>query len=327
MDHIEGSGTLEDYVLFHDGVRFKRTGYLSESFAYDPETTKAGRKATKAIYENPTVLVTKRKIMTVEDIDPLLSSLQQQGKKDLVIFADDMDSGVATMLVNTHKAGIFNICIIKAPVLWKEYVFEDFAKCCGATVVEDANGITFKNLAINHLGTCGRIVIDKDEVLINGTADLTEWKAELQKRGDNDSKLRLHWLNSKGATIRLGATNEGELSNLRLACLDGVHSAESALDNGVVEGGGKALAKIEIDGILTEVLKAPYNQIKKNGSNVDIDLFEKGIVDSAQVVKNSLRNAIKIATIALTTDKLVDIPKITLEEAQIQSLLANKRLY
>lgn len=351
INHIEGSGTLEDYLIFHDGVRFKGTGLLSDSLVHDSETKKAGRKETKAIYEKPTVLVTKRKIMTIEDIDPLLGELQRQGKKDLVIFTDDMDSGVATMLINTHKEGLFNICIIKAPTLWKGYVFEDFAKCVGATIVEDANGITFKNLALPHLGTCERIVVDREETVITGTADLTDWKLELIKRGDNDSKLRLHWLNSKGATIRLGATNEGELSNLRLACLDGVYSAESALNSGIVAGGGVALntiaSKIE-NPILKTALGAPIQQIIVNclgklkgpvigfltdsqGFNAKtgevVDMFEAGIVDSAQVVTNSLRNAIKIATIALTTDNLIDIPKPTLEEAQIESLLSNRRMY
>lgn len=350
VDHIEASGTLEDYVIFHDGVRFKGTGYLAESMAHDPEAKKDGRKETKAVYENPVILVTKRKIMTIEEIDPLLTGLQNAGRKDLVIFTDDMDSGVVTMLINTHKAGIFNICIIKAPIIWKGYVFEDFAKCVGATIVEDATGITFKSLAENHLGTCGRIVIDKDEVVITGTADLNEWKEELKKRGDEDSKQRLHYLNSKGATIRLGATNEGELSNLRLATIDGVYSAESALNSGVVAGGGICLSNVARkfgNSIITEPLLAPLKQIVKNagyenlnawkedneevGFNAKtgkfVNMFEAGIVDSAQVVKNSLRNAIAMASLILTTDKLVDIPKPTLEEAQIEALLTKKPMF
>lgn len=348
VDHIESSGTLEDYVIFHDGVRFKGTGYLAESLVYDPEAKKDGRKETKAVYENPVILVTKRKIMSIDEIDPLLTALENAGRKDLVIFTDDMDSGVATMLINTHKAGIFNICIIKAPIIWKGYVFEDFAKCVGATIVEDATGITFKSLAENHLGTCQRIVIDKDEVLISGTADLTDWKEELKKRGDEDSKQRLHYLNSKGATIRLGATNEGELSNLRLATIDGVYSSESALNSGIVAGGGIALlnvvSKIQ-NVVLQQALQAPLKQIIKNagkdgellqlshtkGLNAKtgeiVDMFEAGIVDSAQVVKNSLRNAIAMASLILTTDKLIDIPKPTLEEAQIEALLTKKSMF
>lgn len=335
VDHIEASGTLEDYVIFHDGVRFKGTGYVSESMAHDPEAKKDGRKEVKAIYEKPVILVTKRKIMSIEEIDPLLTALQNAGRKDLIIFTDDMDSGVATMLINTHKAGIFNICIIKAPVIWKQYVFEDFAKCVGATIVEDATGITFKSLAENHLGTCDRIVIDKDEVVITGTADITDWKKELQERGDEDSKQRLHYLNSKGATIRLGATNEGELSNLRLATIDGVYSAESALNSGIITGAGIVLwdlanTRYLNNPLLSQILCSPLRNIAKNAGITEKELIEnlpERVKDSVQVVKNSLRNAIAIASLILTTDKLVDIPKPTLEEAQIEALLTKKSMF
>lgn len=347
INHIEASGTFDDDVQFSEGVHFTDTGFLSPYMVHDEQAKKEGRTEKKAVYENPAILVTKRKIMTDDDIAPLIDTLLQMQKKDLVIFTDDMDSTVATNLVNTHKAGVMNICIVKAPVLWKHYVFEDFAKVTGATIVEDATGVTFKNLALDHLGTCGQITIDKDEVIIVGAQDISEHVAELKAKGDEDSLRRIWWLTTKTATIRLGANNEGELSLLRLKTEDAIHSSQLALNYGIVAGGGVALLNVSgvIDHpVLKKALEGPARQIRKNaglaevnylygGKDVrgidaktgqDVDMFKAGIVDSAIVVKNAMRNAIGIASRVLTTNVLIDLPKRTIEELQLE-ILGKKR--
>lgn len=329
INHIEASGTWQDEVLFTEGVRFVDTGFLSPYMVHDEEAKKEGRTEKRAVYYNPAVLVTKRKIMTEMDIAPLIDSLLKQGKKDLVIFTDDMDSNVATALVNTHKAGIMNICIIKAPVLWKQYVFEDFAKVTGSTIVEDATGVTFKNLAFDHLGTCGKIVIDKEETIVTGIADITEHIEDLKKQDNEDSKLRLWWLTTKTATIRLGATNEGELSLLRLKAEDAIHSSKLALEGGVVAGGGVALKNVakQLQSPFSSVLEAPFKQIAQN-TGMDEQTFEKqipeNILDAAIVTKNAIRNAIGIASRVLTTDVFLDLPKKTKEEMELEILQAKR---
>lgn len=344
INHVESSGTLEDYVIYHNGVRFQNTGFLSEYMVHDEQAKKENRTEKKAVYENPVILVTKRKIANDQDIDPLLTTLLKQGKKDIVIFTDDMDSSIATRMVDTHKAGIMNICIIKAPVLWKQYIFEDFAKVTGATIIEDATGVTFKNLGFAHLGTCGKIVIDKDETIITGGADITDHINDLKQRGDEDSLRRVWWLSTKTATLRLGANNEGELSHLRLSAEDAVHSSYLALHHGIVAGGGVALlnvAKNSTNELLTTVLQAPFKQIIQNanfsipqlkdnlGMDVKtgevVDMFDAGIVDSAIVVKNAIRNAVAIASIILKSTILIDIPKRTAEDLQME-ILQNKRM-
>lgn len=328
FNHIEGSGTLEDYVVMSLGVKFKDTGLLTPAMVHDDEAKKAGRTEKKAVYENPAILVTKRKISKDEDIDPLISTLIQQGRKDLVIFTDDMDSQVATNLVNTHKAGLMNICVIKAPIMFKNYIFEDFAKTVGATILEDATGITFKNLGLHHLGTCDKIVVDAEDTVITGGADLTEHIADLKQRGDNDSLLRVHWLSTKTATIKLGATNEGELSFMRLKCEDAIHSSNLALQYGVVQGGGLCLYKIADsihDERLKEVFKAPLLQIARNMNSGKPHDIPDNIVDASMVVKNAVRNAIGIALIALTTDTFIDQPIKSFEDKQLELLSAKQR--
>lgn len=318
----EGSGTYETSYVFIDGVRFAGTGYLSPYMVHDEVAVKEGRKETQAIYENPLILVTKNKISHFRDINPLLDRLNSNdfiekfGKKDLVIFTDDMDSTVASVMIKAHLDKIFNILIIKAPVLWKQYVFEDFAKVTGATIIEDASGLNFKNLELKHLGTCGTITVDKDETIITGTADIHDHLSMLKAEGTVDSKLRLSWLITKTAILRLGANNESELSYLRLKCHDAINASRLALRDGVVEGGGAALTYVaaflhdsDVEKILSDALVAPFKQNLKN-MRLDKKNWGDEIIDAAAVIKNAVRNAISLASTVLTCGAVITlVPK------------------
>jgi chaperonin GroEL len=306
---VEGSGTYETSYRIINGVRFDMAGYLSPYMNYDDPI--------KAIYENPLILVTKKKIVTDEDINPLLKQLELDNKKDLVIFAQDMDSNVASMLIDLHKSHRFNICIIKAPSLWRDFYFEDFAKCVGATIISDETGLnSFKNLPISVLGTCEKIIVDADETIIIGHKPIEEHIEQLRAKGDDDSKLRLNWLTNKTCIIKLGANSETDLSYKLLKTRDAIRSCELALKYGVVQGGGLCLYGVSLSldntitgNLLTSVLQAPHNQIKANG----IDFIEDTIVDSAAIIKNAIRNAVGIASTILTASSIVYLQKEKVE--------------
>lgn len=308
----EGSGTFQTSFSVIEGVRFADTGYLSPYMVHDEQALKDGQRETKAVYENPTILVTKRKITHLNDINPLLEVMTKQGKKDLVIFTDDMDSGVASILVKAHQDKVLNVLIIKAPVLFKNAVFEDFARITGSTIVEDASGINYKNLSLNHLGTCGKIVVDKDETVVTGIKDISDHLTDLRSRDDDESKLRLSWLCTKTAILKIGANNESELSYKRLKCYDAISSSGLALKDGVVAGGGLALHRISTDlwrnEIVAKALDAPYQQIIKNNGNQIESIDENVIMDSAAVVKNAVRNAISLASTILTSQIVITLP-------------------
>src|ERR1035437_1898123 len=187
--NIEGSRTYETSYQLRNGIRFEMTGMLSPEMVHDEEAVKDKRKETKAVYEKPIILVTKKKITTVDDINPLLIEMRNAEKKDLVIFTNDMDSNVASLLVGLHKSKEYNVLVIKAPVLWQNMVFEDFAKCVGATILEDATGVSFKNLTFNHLGTCGRIEVEGEDTILTGIQDISEYTKMLADKGDNDSLI------------------------------------------------------------------------------------------------------------------------------------------
>lgn len=339
---LEGSGTEQTNYTLIKGIRFTDTGYLSPYMVHDEIAKKAGARETKAVYENPTILVTKRKIEHLNDVNPLLQEMTKRGQKDLIIFTNDMDSGVASVLIKAHKEGIINCLVIKAPTLWSNYVFEDFARVTGSTIVEDSAGINFKNLNLGHLGTCDKIIVDKEETIIIGGKDISDHLADLKQKGDTDSMLRLSWLTTKTAILRLGSKSEAELSYLRLKAEDAIHSCRLALQDGVVEGGGLCLAKISAEVpentaglILARALQAPTRQICQN-AGIEInptimggydaktgqpcDMYEAGIIDAARIVKMAVRNAIGVASIALTSETLITLPEKTPEQIAAEVL-------
>ena len=270
--HLEGSGTYQTSYSLIDGVRFVDTGYLSPYMATD------GKKAT---YEKPAILVTKNKISHIKDIDPILQAVIARGTKTLVIFTDDMDSNVARILIELQKneKRSINILIIKAPTLWKTYVFEDFAKITGATIIEDTSGTSLgMKFNLSWLGTCDTLIVDKEETTVIGIADITDHIKSLEEEGTADAKLRLSWLTTKTAILKLGAKSETELSYLMLKAEDAIHSSRLALKHGIVAGGGVALfnaAKVMPDtiggNILKKALLVPIMQIATNAGNPKVE--------------------------------------------------------
>lgn len=323
---LESSGTYETTYNFIEGVRFQDTGYLSPYMVHDEESRKEGRKESKAIYEKPVILVTKRKIANKKEANKLLMALYQQNIKNLVIFTDDMDSDVAAAMVNHHlatKMGAdlqfpMNILIIKAPILWKNYVFEDFAKITGATIVEDSTGVNWGNLEIKHFGACDKIIVDKEETTVIGIKDIADHIAEIkadESLPSQDKSIRLAYLTTKTCILRLGAKSESELAWKKLKCEDAVFSCRRALEGGVVPGGGITLKKAAdalpdtIGGnILKEALKAPTAQICANMGIPEPDSFEEWVIDSAPIVVGAVRNSIGIASTLLTTSSIITLP-------------------
>ncbi len=348
-------GKEKDSYDFIQGVRFANfCGLLSPEMVHDEEAIKEKRKENRAVYENPLVLITKRKITNIREIDPIIK-LAQRKQQDLVIFTDDMDSQVAQVIIANHKLrkegirlDIPRITIIKAPTVWKDYVFEDFSKCVGATVVCDPTGVTFKNLEEKHLGTCEKIIVEKDETILIGTQDLTEHIKGLNSiiesgnDGNDDTLRRIGWLSAKTVLLKVGGMSDTELSYRRFKVEDTLGTVRTGLSEGITVGGGMCLFNVIKDlpstlggDILKRVLEIPARQIAINarqklddvkeqiggtkGFNSKTkrvsDLMEDGVVDSVGTVFHSIQNAISIASTVLTIDGDIDLPP---KEKQIQ---------
>ena len=322
----EGSGTYETFYRIVNGVRFDMAGYYDVSMAYDENARNSKIKETKAIYEKPLILVTKKKIISDDDINPLLNEIEDlysKGKianKNLVIFTQNMDEAVSSMLVGLHQSHRFNICIVKVPSLWRDYYYEDFAKCTGATIIDDTTGKTFKNMHLTDLGTCSKITIEADETIINPSVDISEHIAQLQQKGDNDSKLRLGWLNTQTALLKLGSNISNDLSLKLLKTYDAIRSSELALKYGIVKGGGRCLWEIantlphtDSGKILAEALRVPEVQNFANGVK-EIDYTK--VIDASMVVKKAVRHAIGISSTILTASSLIYLPDEPNKEPQ-----------
>ncbi len=322
---IDASGTFDTKVTITDGVKLRNCGYMAHYMA---------NQGSSAVYKNPYILVCKQRISTLADIDPLFQEISGKGVNELVLFVDDIDPAVANALAFTHQKAIFRTLIIKAPILWKDWLFEDLAKITGATIVEPSSGLTFKALRMSHLGTCEKLTTSKTDTVVVGIKDISEHIKMLEERNDEDSKLRLAWLKTKAATLFLGASSESELSYKRLKAEDARNASYLALQGGVVPGGGVALKNASeglpdtIGGkVLKIALKAPISQIIANAgvsgipemlgsegfdatTRTVVDMWEAKIIDPLRVVKNSIKNAVSVAGTVLTAETIVIKPKV-----------------
>lgn len=324
--HLESSGTPKTHFKVTNGVRFMDAPYLAQSLANEEK---------KAVYENPTILVTKKKISNLGEINPLLRTLVDMEKESLVIFTDDMDNAVAESLIKVNQGGEIKILIIKAPTIWKDYVFEDFAKCVGATIVESGSGLDLKKLPLSALGTCGKIITDSKETILLETKDISAHIKELQEDGSIDSKHRLSWLVTKTCNLYLGANSESDLYYKTMKCKDAINASRLALQDGVVNGAGMclvmvadAIASSPVSDILRKALIAPNKQLGLNAGLKGFDGYattDKSVLDAAMVIKNAVRSAIGLASTALTIG--VSVPFIEMTKEDIALLNSTKKMF
>lgn len=295
---IDHSGTFDTYYEIKEGVRLRNAGFLSPSMANDD-------KGIVATYIKPKVLITKQKIATNSEIGPIIDGLSKVGVKELVIFADEVDSSVVQAMALANASGVFKCLVIKAPKLWKDWLYEDFSKITGATIIEPATGVSFKNFELRHLGTCDKIMTTKDETTVIGIKDISTHIAYLNSLNTDDAKIRISWLNTKAGILKIGANSETELSYISKKAKDGRNASYLALKEGVVAGAGTSLVRAsekmpDTAGgrILREALKVPHNTLKSNMG--ETQSINNDILDPVIVVRNAVKNAISIAGTVLT---------------------------
>ncbi len=242
------SFTIESEVV--EGMQFDK-GYVSPYMITNSERMEAE-------YKNAAVLVTDKKISTIKEILPLLEKLAQSGQKDLVIIAEDVDGeALATFVVNKLR-GTFNVLAIKAPGYGdrKKEMLTDIALTVGAQVVTEDLGRSLEKADLTHLGKAGRIVATKDTTtIVDGKGkkeDIDARVSALKQQAENtDSSFdrekleeRIAKLAGGVAVVRVGAATETEMKYLKLKIEDAVNATKAAIEEGIVPGGGSALAKV-----------------------------------------------------------------------------------
>jgi chaperonin GroEL len=350
---VEESKTLETQLEVVEGMQFDR-GYLSPYFVTDPERMEVA-------IENAYILINEKKISSMKDLLPLLEQIAKSGKPLLIIAEDVEGEALATLVVNKLR-GTLQVAAVKAPGFGdrRKAMLQDIAILTGGKAITEDLGIKLENVQIADLGQAKKITIDKDNTtLVEGKGKhgdiegrVKEIRSQIDKTtSDYDrEKLqeRLAKLVGGVAVIKVGAATETEMKEKKARVEDAMHATRAAVEEGIVPGGGVALArcvaaldKLKLEGdeqigvnIVKRAIQEPLRQIAENAGeegavvlgkisdSKDInfgynaltgdyeDMIKAGVLDPTKVVRTALTNAGSIAALMLTTEALVaEIPE------------------
>ncbi|MFN3763081.1 MAG: chaperonin GroEL, partial [Anaerolineae bacterium] len=282
---VEESKGLEFETEYVEGMQFDR-GYISAYFITNPETM-------ECVIEEPYILIHDKKISAAEDLMPILEKLVQQGKRELVVIAEDVDGAALATLVVNKLRGMLNCVAVKAPGFGdrRKAMLQDIAILTGGRVITEEEGRKLEGATIADLGRADKVIVTKDDTtIVGGRGDeraikgrMEQIKVEIEKStSDYDrEKLqeRLAKLAGGVAIIRVGAATETELKEKKHRVEDALSATRAAIEEGIVPGGGVALVNAipaldnvkmqyrdEQTGveILRTALEAPLQQIAEN---------------------------------------------------------------
>jgi chaperonin GroEL len=280
---IEDSNTIGNFYEMVEGMQFDR-GYISQYMVTNQEKM-------ESVLEDPYVLVTDKKISSIQEILPLLEKMVQSGKKELLIVAEEVDSeALATLVVNKLR-GIFNVLAVKAPGFGdrRKEMLQDIAVVTGGEFISEELGKKLDNATLDDLGHAHKVVASKDNTtIVGGKGDkklieerVAQIKAQIKKtESDFDKEKlqeRLGKLSGGVAILKVGAPTESAQKELKQRVEDAVSATRAAMEEGIVPGGGIALWNVAFEmqaesgsaaaaahRILDRALKAPLIAIVEN---------------------------------------------------------------
>ncbi|MBF1027946.1 chaperonin GroEL [TM7 phylum sp. oral taxon 348] len=295
----------------------------------------------EAVYDKPAIVITDKKLSSIQDVAPILEKLAQAGKKDLVLIADEVEGEALSVMVLNKLKGVFNSVAVKAPSFGdrRKEILEDIAVLTGATVISEERGMNFDNVGLDVIGSARKVIVGKDETtIIEGAGAKKEVESRIGlivAQSDNaqssydKSELdkRAAALSGKVAVIKVGGASETEIDEKKFRVDDAVAATKAALAEGIVAGGGVTLVNlannIKTEGtdsvsagklILKNALKQPFVQIMKNaGLNSEALL--------AQVEAAKPGNGINVMTpekglIDVKKSGVIDPARVTKEAVQ-----------
>ncbi len=352
---VEESQTLGLEKEVVEGMQLDK-GYVSPYMVSD--TTRM-----EAVVENAPILITDKKISSIQELLPLLEKMAAEGRKDLVIIAEDVEGEALTTLVLNKLRGTFNAVAIKAPAFGdrRKAMLEDIAILTGGQLVTEEVGLKLEDATVEMLGEARKVIATKDNTTIvegKGSAKALKERVAMIKAqiGEMTSEYELEKaqervakLEAGVAVIKVGAATEVELKEKKLRIEDAINSTKAAVAEGIVPGGGSALAKagrvldtmkLEDEeqigvNIVSRSLVAPLRQIAANAGISDValileavtkkgdaktgwdfarneqaDMLARGIIDPVKVTKSALVNAASAAALLITTEgAVVEIPE------------------
>src|SRR5271157_2431898 len=346
---VEEAKGMETTIEVVEGMQFDR-GYLSPYFVTDAESM-------ETVLENPVILIHDKKISSMKDLLPVLEKVAQTGSPILVIAEDVEGEALATLVVNKLR-GTLKVAAVKAPGFGdrRKAMLEDVAVLTSGTVISEEAGYKLENATVTYLGKAKKVTIDKDNTtIVEGAgkkADIvgrcSQIRAQIEETtSDYDrEKLqeRLAKLAGGVAIIRVGGSTEVEVKERKDRVDDGLHATRAAVEEGIVPGGGVALAraslilaKLKADNddqrvgveIVRKAVQMPLRQIAENagedgavisGKILDRDeynwgfdaqtgefkdLVKAGIIDPTKVVRVALQHAASVAGLLVTTEAMI----------------------
>ena len=296
---IEESKTAETYSEVVEGMQFDR-GYISPYMVTDTEKM-------EAVYDDPYVLITDKKISSIQEILPLLEQLVQSGKK-LVIIAEDIEGEALTTLILNNLRGTFKCAAVKAPGFGdrRKEMLKDIAILTGGEVISEELGLELKETTVEQLGRARQVVIQKENtIIVDGMGDadaiksrVSQIKSQIETTTSDFDKEKLQERLAKlaggVAVIKVGAATEIEMKEKKLRIEDALAATKAAVEEGIVAGGGTSLINAipaveemlpSLDGdektgaqIILRALEEPVRQIALNAGlegSVIIDTIKR----------------------------------------------------
>lgn len=333
VEKSEALGIVKEVV---EGFQIDR-GYVSQYMVTDAARMEAS-------YEKPMMLVTDKKISSIQDILPLLEKIAQAGKKDLVIVAEDVEGEALATLVLNRLKGVFNTLAIKAPAFGdrRKAMLQDIAILTGATVVTEEQGLSFETAGLEVLGSARKVIATKDDTtIVEGAGDpkevdkrVAEIRAQIENASSEYDKenleKRLAALIGKVAVIKVGGATETEINEKKDRVDDAVAATKAAVAEGIVPGGGVTLVdlskKLSVEAtsvsnshqagqlVLKNALVQPFIQLMLNaGLNADAKLAK--VLEGEKGGNGfDVNDADKLVT--LKDKGIVDPAKVTREAVQ-----------
>ena len=351
---VEESRGLTDEIEYVEGMQVDR-GYISPYFITNSDRMEAS-------IDDAHVIITDKKISAVADLVPALEKMLQVGQKNVVIVGEDVDGeALATLVVNKLR-GIMNVLAVKAPGFGdrRKAMLEDIAILTGGTVISEETGRRLDSATIEDFGRARRVSSTKDDTTIvegHGSEDgiqarINQIKAQIEDTTSEYDREKLQErmakLSGGVAVIKVGAATEIELKERKARVEDALSATRSAVEEGIVPGGGVALVRSQraleaIEGltgdetvgvnIIRRALEQPLKLIVENagsegavvlnevqhqsddyGYDAELGEFgpmlERGIIDPVKVTRSALQNAASVAAMVLTTESMItEIPE------------------
>jgi chaperonin GroEL len=344
---VEESKGIQTSMELVEGMQFDK-GFLSAHFVTNTEKMVAE-------LEDPYILLYDGRLSNMNDILTLLEGISGQNKP-LVIIADDVEGELLGTLVVNKLRGTLKVCAVKSPAFGdrKKEMMNDISVLTGAQYISSELGLKIEEATLDMLGTAEKVTIGKDNTtIVNGAGNsedialrIEEIKSQIENTDSDYDKEklqeRLAKLSGGVAVLYIGAGSEVEMKEKKDRVDDALHATRAGIEEGIVEGGGIALLKIQetlgdapLDesdsfqqgfNIIRTSLASPLSQIlkncgvtegtileyiKQNGGGYDaknekfVDMFEAGIIDPKKVTRTAIENAASVAGMILTTECMV----------------------